>query len=97
MVSETGSNKIMDKSVPEKKKKKSIKKNNKNKTYKCQKCVWKLFSSPLLLYLFPPLSLEKELSMTAGDFILIWSKPDGQGFYEGESGQGRRGLVPSKR
>ena len=33
--------------------------------------------------------------MTAGDFILIWSEPDGQGFYEGESVESRRGIVPS--
>ncbi|XP_007538458.1 RIMS-binding protein 3A-like [Erinaceus europaeus] len=38
---------------------------------------------------------ENELPLTAGDYIYIFGDMDEDGFYEGELGDGRRGLVPS--
>ncbi|EFX63144.1 hypothetical protein DAPPUDRAFT_335885 [Daphnia pulex] len=38
---------------------------------------------------------EAEVSLASGDYILVWKTMDGDGFYEGESLDGRKGLVPS--
>nr|XP_017205047.2 RIMS-binding protein 3A [Oryctolagus cuniculus] len=38
---------------------------------------------------------EGELPLTAGDYVYIFGDMDEDGFYEGELGDGRRGLVPS--
>ncbi|KAI5722358.1 hypothetical protein M8J76_007336 [Diaphorina citri] len=38
---------------------------------------------------------ESELSIQAGDYVLVWGQIDEDGFYEGELMDGRRGLVPS--
>lgn len=38
---------------------------------------------------------ESELSLAAGDFILVFGEVDSDGFYFGELLDGRRGLVPS--
>ena len=38
---------------------------------------------------------EAELAINAGDYILVWSDPDEDGFFDGEILDGRKGLVPS--
>ncbi|XP_065571369.1 peripheral-type benzodiazepine receptor-associated protein 1-like isoform X4 [Artemia franciscana] len=38
---------------------------------------------------------EAELSVNAGDYILVWGNMDEDGFFDGELLDGRRGLVPS--
>ncbi len=38
---------------------------------------------------------EAELTLVTGDFVLILSEEDEDGFYMGESMAGKRGLVPS--
>lgn len=38
---------------------------------------------------------ESELAINAGDYILVWSDPDDDGFFDGEILDGRKGLVPS--
>ena len=38
---------------------------------------------------------EQELHLAAGDFILVFGEMDDDGFYLGETLDGRRGLVPS--
>ena len=38
---------------------------------------------------------EAELAINAGDYILVWSDPDEDGFFDGEIIDGRKGLVPS--
>lgn len=38
---------------------------------------------------------EAELSLNAGDFVLVFSEMDEDGFYYGELLDGRRGVVPS--
>ena len=38
---------------------------------------------------------EAELALNAGDYILVWSDPDDDGFFDGEILDGRKGLVPS--
>ncbi|KAM4827736.1 RIMS-binding protein 3-like [Thomomys bottae] len=38
---------------------------------------------------------EGELPLTAGDYVYVFGDMDEDGFYEGELGDGRRGLVPS--
>ena len=38
---------------------------------------------------------EAELAINAGDYILVWSDPDQDGFFDGEILDGRKGLVPS--
>ena len=38
---------------------------------------------------------ESELAINAGDYILVWSDPDEDGFFDGEILDGRKGLVPS--
>ena len=38
---------------------------------------------------------EAELAINAGDYILVWSHPDQDGFFDGEILDGRKGLVPS--
>ncbi|XP_046645489.1 uncharacterized protein LOC124336002 isoform X6 [Daphnia pulicaria] len=38
---------------------------------------------------------EAEVSLAAGDYVLVWGTMDEDGFYEGELLDGRKGLVPS--
>lgn len=38
---------------------------------------------------------EAEVSLAAGDYVLVWGNMDEDGFYEGELLDGRKGLVPS--
>ena len=38
---------------------------------------------------------EAELAINAGDYVLVWSDPDEDGFFDGEILDGRKGLVPS--
>ncbi|KAL4647784.1 RIMS-binding protein 2-like [Arapaima gigas] len=38
---------------------------------------------------------DMELPLTAGDYVYIYGDMDKDGFYKGELGDGRRGLVPS--
>ena len=38
---------------------------------------------------------EAELAINAGDYVLVWSDPDQDGFFDGEILDGRKGLVPS--
>ena len=38
---------------------------------------------------------ESELRLNAGDYVLVWGEVDEDGFLDGETLDGRRGLVPS--
>ncbi|XP_065333929.1 RIMS-binding protein 2 isoform X16 [Cloeon dipterum] len=38
---------------------------------------------------------EAELAVNAGDYLLVWGNMDEDGFFDGETLDGRRGLVPS--
>lgn len=38
---------------------------------------------------------EAELYINAGDYLLVWGNMDEDGFFDGETLDGRRGLVPS--
>ena len=38
---------------------------------------------------------EAELPVQGGDYLLVWGKPDEDGFLDAESLDGRRGLVPA--
>ncbi|XP_076801089.1 peripheral-type benzodiazepine receptor-associated protein 1-like isoform X2 [Clavelina lepadiformis] len=43
----------------------------------------------------PNMRPELELPLTAGDYVYVHGNMDGDGFYQGELMNGRRGLVPS--
>lgn len=60
-----------------------------------------LFFGGCVRYTYDPFSQspnenpEAEISVTAGDYVLVWGNMDEDGFFEGELLDGRKGLVPS--
>lgn len=43
----------------------------------------------------PNANPEAELPVQGGDYLLVWSQPDDDGFLDAETLDGRRGLVPA--